>query len=83
MRYALMLPFALAACVGAAEAPMVSDFNGHTVKVVYHPYALGAEYRSSPAYAKAKETCGASSDPSYQGVRRLNDYQGEHVFLCQ
>ncbi|ARC90224.1 hypothetical protein [Rhodovulum sp. MB263] len=60
---------------------MVSDYNGHMVKVVSHPYALGDKYKQSPIYTVAKETCG--KEAVYQGVRQINEYQGEHVFLCR
>lgn len=79
MRFALLALPMLAACV--ASEPFVSDYNGHTAKVVYHPYALGPEYRKSPAYAKAVETCG--SEAVYQGVKALPNSQGEHIFLCK
>lgn len=82
MRLFVLAPFALAACLPTdAPKPLVSDYNGHVVKVQYHPYALGTEYKASPVYAVARETCG--SDASYQGVRRVSDYAGEHTFLCQ
>lgn len=77
---ALIAACALAACVGTAPPPMVSDYNGHMVRVVYHDWPLGDDYRVSPIYAKAVEVCG--SDASYQGMRRLGDGQGEHAFLC-
>ena len=79
MRSIYVLPFLLAACV--ESSPLVSDFNGHTVKVQYHSYPLGDDYRASPVYEKARETCG--SDATYQGVRRVDQYTGEHVFLCK
>lgn len=77
---ALITVFALSACVSAAQPPMVSDYTGHMVRVVYHDWPLGDDYRVSPIYAKAVEVCG--SDASYQGMRRLGDGQGEHAFLC-
>ena len=81
MRLALVLTFALAGCVEAQTPPMVADFNGHVVKVIYHPYALGANYRKSPVYAVARDVCGG--DAVYQGTRKLTPYQGEHIFLCR
>ncbi len=79
-RLALVFAALLAACVDAAP-PLVSDFNGHTVKLVYHPYPLGADYKGSPLYSTAVETCG--SDAVYQGMRQVSQYQGEHIFLCR
>ena len=81
MRLAFALPVILAACVASAETPTVSDYNGHTVKVISHPYALGHEWKKSPTYAVAVQTCGR--DAVYQGTRRINQYQGEHVYLCR
>ena len=81
LRYALLALLPLCACVDAASAPMVSDFNGNTVKVIYHRYALGANYQASPVYATAAQTCG--TDAVYQGVRVISEYQGEHIFLCR
>ncbi len=81
MRTIALLPvLALAACVEAGP-PMVSDYNGETVKLISHPYPLGADYRSSPIYTKAAETCGREA--VYQGTRQIGEYQGEHVFLCR
>lgn len=83
MRFAAIASLGfLAGCLDPSTAPppMVSDFNGHTVKVIYHTYALGDGYRESPAYAVAAQTCGG--DATYQGVRQVSQYQGEHVFLC-
>lgn len=81
MKYAALfavLPFA--ACVEAAP-PMVSDYNGNIVKVIYHTVPLDANYRASPIYQTAVETCG--SEAVYQGMRRVSQYQGEHTFLCR
>ncbi|WP_271879625.1 hypothetical protein [Phaeobacter italicus] len=74
---------ALAGCMGSGE-PMVSDYNGRIVKVQFHDVALGANYKQSPIYAKAVETCklDGRSNANYQGVKALGNYQGEHVFLC-
>lgn len=81
MRALALLPvLVLCACVEPSP-PMVSDYNGRTVKVIYHPYPLGDDYRESPIYAKAVETCGGEA--VYQGTRQISEYQGEHVFLCR
>lgn len=78
------LPLVLAACLEAGE-PMVADYNGRIVKVQYHGFALGDNYRESPIYAKAVETCrlDGKNDAIYQGVRQVGQYSGEHVFLCR
>lgn len=75
----LVLPLAVTACV--STEPMVADYNGHTVKVVSHPYALGDNWKASPTYAVAVKTCGR--DAVYQGTRQTSQYQGEHVYLCK
>lgn len=81
---ALVLALSVSGCVEAiaesAPPPMVSDFNGHVVKVVYHPYALGANYRGSPIYDVAAKVCGG--DAIYQGMKQTTPYQGEHILLC-
>lgn len=85
MRLALAATLALAGCVEeiatSAPPPVVSDYNGHVVKVIYHQYPLGERYRESPVYAVAKQTCGGEA--TYQGTRQVASYQGEHVFLCK
>ena len=84
MRIVLAAVVALSGCVEAAAQsapPMVSDYNGNVVKVIYHPYALGANYRSSPVWKVAAEVCGG--DAVYQGVRRISPYQGEHILICK
>jgi hypothetical protein len=75
---------ALTACLEAGE-PMVSDYNGRIVKVQYHNVPLGDNYRGSPIYAKAVETCklDGRKDAIYQGMKRVSDYAGEHTFLCR
>ncbi len=63
----------------------IIDYNGRIVKVQFHNVALGENYRESPIYAKAVETCklDGRSDAAYQGVRPIGDLAGEHVFLCR
>ena len=84
MRIALVLPLALVACVDAAPPPVVSDYNGRIVRVQYHGFPLGENFRESPVYAVAVQTCGLDgrNDASYQGVRPVGQYSGEHTFLC-
>ncbi len=81
MRFALtFIPLVLAACVTSAPPPIVSDYNGHMAKIIYHSVPLGDAWRSSPTYEAAKQACGR--DAVYQGVRQINQYQGEHVYMC-
>ena len=80
MRYlVLALPLSLAACL-EVPPPMVSDYNGHMVKIVDHDFPLGSNYRQSPIYAKAAEICGGEA--IYQGMRGIGNMQGEHAFIC-
>jgi len=76
----------LAACASpqiAKPVPLVTDYNGHMVKVQWHQFHLGASYQASPAYATAVETCARDgfSDAIYQGVRVVA-YDGIHTFIC-
>lgn len=78
-----MLPV-LAACDTGGGTPMVSDYNGRIVKVQFHNVPLGANYKQSPIYSKAVETCqlDGRNDATYQGAQPVGQYAGEHTFLC-
>jgi hypothetical protein len=83
-KYLIVLPIALAGCMDAGE-PLVSDYNGRIVKIQYHTVPLGDNYQGSPIYEKAVETCALDgrSDAVYQGMTRVSEYTGEHIFLCR
>ena len=83
-KYLIALPIVLVGCMDPGE-PLVSDYNGRMVKLQYHTVPLGDNYRESPIYAKAVETCALDGrkDAIYQGMTRVSDYVGEHVFLCR
>lgn len=77
----------LSACVDVSDPPVVSDYNGHIVKV----QDMGGIYslkdhtpENSPAFALAIDTCKTDGfrGAKYQGFRLVGQYTGEHVFLC-
>lgn len=81
MKLVFLLPFVLTACV-EADQPMISDFNGNSVKVVSYPYAANNDPRS-PTWQTADAICKrAGKTAQYGSTRVLNAYQGEHTFLC-
>lgn len=81
MRLALALAvLPVTACLAAPPA-VVSDYNGYTVKVIYHDVPLGPNYQASPVYAEAAKVCGGPA--TYSGVRQVSAYQGEHTFICK
>jgi hypothetical protein len=83
MRVYLTLPFlALAACVPPAT-PIVSDYNGASVKLVMSN-GLGEGVRSPASDAEALRICqrGGKSSAEYASVRQLPNYQVEHLYLC-
>lgn len=87
MRLALLAPLALAACMDAATGvdplePQVIDFNGSTVKIRHHAYAVGDDARS-PIVAKANEICGAQSKRAKFGsFTKLSQFEGLHTYIC-
>lgn len=85
-RMLALVPLAfLTGCLDGGGEPMVSDYNGRIVKVQFHNVPLGENYRESPIYVTALETCRLDdrNDAIYQGVRPVGNYAGEHTFLCQ
>ena len=77
IRFLLVLPVALAGCVGT---PAVSDFNGSSVKI-QEPF--GSQAPSAASVAEARRICGKvgkTSEPA--SARSLPDYQMEYLFLC-
>ncbi len=84
MRKILLLTIPMLAACNTTGAPTVADYNGRIVKIQFHDVPLGSNYKASPIYLKAVETCmlDGRNDASYQGVRSLGQYAGEHTFLC-
>ncbi|MBA3908314.1 MAG: hypothetical protein C0524_00220 [Rhodobacter sp.] len=73
---------ALAACVPAGE-PIVSDYNGDSVKIaMYNAFGEGA--RSAATDAEALRICqkGGKRTAEYASVRQSAEYQVEHLYLC-
>ena len=86
---AALVAISLAGCVDVSDPPMVSDYNGRTVKILDHGgiYSLSGPGRSPkdyPAYQLALDTCklDGHKDAAYQGFRLVDQYTGEHIFLC-
>ena len=72
----LLLPVFLLGCV----APMVSDFNGNSVKVVED---FGSRQPSAATVEEAKRICGkVGKTTEYASTRSLPNYQTEYLFLC-
>lgn len=75
------------ACVDVSDPPAVSDYNGRIVKIrdMGGTYSLaGRTAQDSPAVALALETCRLDGRRavSYQGFHMVDQYTGEHTFLC-
>lgn len=79
---ALFSLLALAACVPAGE-PLVSDYNGASVKIAMTNFA-GEGVRSEITDAEALRVCqkGGKRTAEYASSRMANDYQLEHLYLC-
>lgn len=82
MRIFLTVPFfALAACVPPA-APIISDYNGASVKIAQDNY-FGEGARSPATDAEAARICGKSGKKAeYASVSPSSEYQVEHLYLC-
>ena len=83
MRILLALSaLALAACVPAGE-PIVSDYNGDSVKIAMNN-AFGEGARSAATDAEALRICqkGGKRTAEYASVRQSGEYQVEHLYLC-
>lgn len=79
----LSLPFfALAAC-GVPSEPIVSDFNGASVKIAMINY-MGEGARNDASDAEAARICATSGKKraEYASTRPLPGYQLEHLYLC-
>lgn len=71
----------LTACVPAGE-PIISDFNGDSVKLVQNNY-FGEGVRGPQTDAEAARICGKSGKTAeYASIRQVADYQVEHLYLC-
>lgn len=72
----VLLPIFLLGCV----EPMVSDFNGSSVKVVED---FGGRTPTPATVEEAKRICGkVGKNSEYASTRSLPNYQTEYLFLC-
>ena len=72
----VLLPLVLMGCV----APVVSDFNGSSVKLVEE---FGGRQPVDATRAEAARICGKIGKTSeYASSRVVGDFQIEHLFLC-
>lgn len=72
---------ALTAC--APATPIVSDFNGDSVKIVQTNIA-GEGVRGAQTDAEASRICskGSKKNAEYASSRVLPTYEVEHLYLC-
>lgn len=72
---------ALAACVPASE-PIISDYNGASVKIAQDNF-FGEGARNEATDAQAARICGKTGKKAeYASVRQSGEYQVEHLYLC-
>ena len=77
---ALLVAFGLSACV--PSTPIVSDFNGDSVKIVQDDY-FGEGARTDSTDVEAARICGKRGRKAeYASVRQLPNYQKEFLYLC-
>lgn len=76
-RFVLCLPLCLMGCV---TTPVVSDFNGSSVKLVE---SFGGAKPTEATTAEAKRICGkVGKTAEGASVRYLPNYETEYLFLC-
>ena len=76
----LLLPLALAACV--APKPVVSDFNGDSVKVQTNSFVTEKQTVETDAEAMRICKAGGKRRAEYASSRSLPNYVSEHLYLC-
>ena len=78
----ILSTLSLAACVAPSE-PLVSDYNGASVKIAMTNFA-GEGGRSAATDAEALRICqkGGKRTAEYASVRQSSEYQVEHLYLC-
>lgn len=81
MRALLVLSaFALAACV--PSQPIISDYNGDSVKIAMDNF-LGGGTRNAESDAEAARICAKGGKTAeYASTRGLDEYTLEHLYLC-
>ena len=77
----VLVVVSIAGCVETAP-PVVSDFNGDSVKIVQNNY-FGEGVRNDQTDAEAARICGKRGlKPEFASVRQLPNYQLEYLYLC-
>lgn len=77
----IILMFTLAGCIPPPE-PVVSEFNGDSVKVQIASYGDPIEARKL-TLAEANRICGRRGlHAEYASTRTLPDYNIENLYLC-
>ncbi|WP_123876578.1 hypothetical protein [Fuscovulum blasticum] len=75
--YGFLIPFLLAGCV---TTPVVSDFNGSSVKLVE---SFGSAKPTEATVAEASRICGkVGKKAEAASARSLPNYDMEYLFLC-
>lgn len=70
----------LSACV--PSAPIISDYNGASVKIAQDNY-FGEGARNATTDAEAARICSKTGKKAeYASVRQSAEYQVEHLYLC-
>lgn len=87
MRLLFAAPLLVAGCMTTAVGvdplePQVAEFNGHTVKIIHHGFAVG-NAPDSPIVIKANEICATQGKHAEFGAfRPVGQFDGEHTYLC-
>ncbi|MBN2631595.1 MAG: hypothetical protein JXR75_13775 [Rhodobacteraceae bacterium] len=78
----IVLLTAAAAVSGCVSQPVVSDFNGDSVKI--QSDAFLAPKQSAETDAEALRICraGGKRRAEYASTRQLPNYISEHLYLC-
>lgn len=83
MKYWVLILSAVALAGCEPSAPIVSDYNGASVKIV-QTNLIGEGARSAATDAEAQRICakGSKKTAEYASTRTLPDYNVEHLYLC-
>jgi len=76
----LLLPLGLILSACVESTPLVSDYNGASVKIVTDMFTADP---AAATQAEATRICGKSGKRAeYASTRALPDYNYEHLYLC-
>lgn len=82
MKHAHLIMFLLPLTACVPSEPVVSDFNGDSVKIVQMDY-MGEGARSEKTDNEAARICAKRGrKPEFASVRQLPDYTKEFLYLC-